>query len=203
MKEFWNKRYTKKEWAYGMNPSVFLKEKLPLFKTGKILFPAEGEGRNAVYAASLGWEVAAFDFSEEAKHKALELAKENNLNLTYKVASFLEEDYTKESFDVICNVFVHFSSNLKEEMHKRLDGYLKKEGLFIMEVFSKEHLKLSEKNPSVGGPPDAERMYSIDEIKRLFTNYDILDLREEEVYLNEGLYHVGHSSVIRFIGRKK
>jgi len=28
---------------------------------GKVLFPAEGEGRNAVHAAMLGWEVHAFD----------------------------------------------------------------------------------------------------------------------------------------------
>ena len=40
-------------------------------KPGRILLAGEGEGRNAVYAASLGWEVYAFDFSMVAKKKAL------------------------------------------------------------------------------------------------------------------------------------
>jgi hypothetical protein len=46
--------------------------KLPI---GSILFPAEGEGRNAVFAAKLGWAVSAFDISNEGKNKGIKLAK--------------------------------------------------------------------------------------------------------------------------------
>ncbi len=42
--------------------------------TGQILLPAEGEGRNAVYAAKRGLSVYAFDISSNAKKKALENA---------------------------------------------------------------------------------------------------------------------------------
>ena len=51
MKDFWNDRYGRAEYAYGKNPNVFFKEQLDLLPPGKILLPAEGEGRNAVYAA--------------------------------------------------------------------------------------------------------------------------------------------------------
>jgi hypothetical protein len=40
--------------AYGEEPNNYLKEKLEKLNTGKILFPAEGEGRNAVFEARLG-----------------------------------------------------------------------------------------------------------------------------------------------------
>ena len=43
---------------------------------------------------------------------------------------------------------------------------------------------------------------SIEEIKADFPNYDALELYETEIDLNEGLYHVGQGSVIRFVGRK-
>ncbi|MGB8374902.1 MAG: SAM-dependent methyltransferase, partial [Salegentibacter sp.] len=55
----WNDRYREKEYAYGVEPNVFLKEKLEKLNVGKILFAAEGEGRNAVFASKLGWTVSA------------------------------------------------------------------------------------------------------------------------------------------------
>ena len=76
MKAFWNENYGNKEYIYGTKPNVFFKEQLDKLKPGKILLPAEGEGRNAVYAASKGWSVTAFDISEIVHKKALQLAKE-------------------------------------------------------------------------------------------------------------------------------
>jgi hypothetical protein len=59
----WNDRYSKEEFAFGVHPNDYLKEQLEKLPIGKILFPAEGEGRNAVFAAKLGWTVSAFDIS--------------------------------------------------------------------------------------------------------------------------------------------
>jgi Tellurite resistance protein TehB len=75
MKDFWNTRYKEESYAYGIEPNAFFKENIDKLVPGKILLPAEGEGRNAVYAARKGWEVTAFDFSDEAKIKTLKLAQ--------------------------------------------------------------------------------------------------------------------------------
>jgi hypothetical protein len=64
----WNDRYSKEEFAFGVHPNDYLKEQLEKLPIGKILFPAEGEGRNAVFAAKLGWTVSAFDISIEGKN---------------------------------------------------------------------------------------------------------------------------------------
>jgi hypothetical protein len=37
---------------YGTTPNEFFKQQLDLLEPGNILLPADGEGRNAVYAAS-------------------------------------------------------------------------------------------------------------------------------------------------------
>jgi len=70
----WNERYSKEEFAYGKLPNNYLKEQLERLPVGTILFPAEGEGRNAVFAAKPGWKVSAFNISVEGKNKALQLA---------------------------------------------------------------------------------------------------------------------------------
>ena len=64
MKEFWDSRYREKEYAYGIEPNEFFKEFIDNNNPGKILLPGEGEGRNAVYSASKGWQVDAFDYSK-------------------------------------------------------------------------------------------------------------------------------------------
>ncbi len=84
-----------------------------------------------------------------------------------------------------------------------LDKYLRTGGIVIFEAFSKRHLEYLAKNEKVGGPKDIESLFSIEEIKADFNNYDILELEETEIHLNEGLYHNGLGSVIRFVGRKR
>lgn len=49
--ERWNDRYSNEEFAYGKAPNNYLKEQIEKLNAGTILFPAEGEGRNAVFAA--------------------------------------------------------------------------------------------------------------------------------------------------------
>tara|TARA_R100001377_G_C3182541_1_gene107226 strand:+ start:629 stop:811 length:183 start_codon:yes stop_codon:yes gene_type:complete len=44
---------------YGTEPNDFFKQQIDKLKPGKILIPEEGEGRNAVYAASQGWKLMA------------------------------------------------------------------------------------------------------------------------------------------------
>lgn len=203
MKEFWDQRYSQDQFAYGKEPNLYIKEKLPLFKPGKILFPAEGEGRNAVYAAENGWDVSAFDFSSKGKERADNLAKSKNVEIDYRVNGFLEEDYQPCEFDAICLTFVHFDPKMKSEMLSRLDSYLKIGGYIILEAFSREHREINMVNPEAGGPPDINMMYSIEEIKDHFNNYEIIELKKQIVNLNEGFGHVGEGSVIRFIGKKK
>ncbi len=203
MKEFWNNRYAEKEMAYGENPNTFFALQLQKLHIGKILLPAEGEGRNAIHSAKLGWEVSAFDISAEGKYKANVFAKKSNVSIDYKVGGFDKVGYEKKSFDCIGLIYAHFPPHLKSEYHNILDTYLRKGGIVIFEAFSKSHLKLNSENPKVGGPKNIDMLFSKEEIKNDFINYEIIELSEKEINLNEGLYHNGKSSVIRFVGRKK
>ena len=101
MKEFWNARYNTESYAYGKNPNQYFKDQIGLLPPGKKLLAAEGEGRNAVYAASLGWDVFAYDFSEKAYQRAMALAREKQVEINYQIASLSDLTFADTFFDVI------------------------------------------------------------------------------------------------------
>jgi len=201
--ERWNERYSNDEFAYGTQPNNYLKDQLQKLETGSVLFPAEGEGRNAIFADQLGWNVSAFDISAEGKNKALHLAETNHVEIDYQVGELQTLDYPKEQFDVIALIYAHFPAEIESSIHKMLDTYLRKGGFIIFEAFSKKHLDFVLKNEKVGGPKDIESLFSIEEIKSDFPEYDIIELEEKEIELQEGIFHNGTGSVIRFLGKKK
>jgi len=199
----WDARYRDCEFAYGEQPNNYLKEQIERLNIGKILFPAEGEGRNAVFAAQLGWNVSAFDISLEGQKKALQLAQKNHVAIDYQIGDLQTLNYKDEQFDAIALIYAHFPADVKSHLHKTLTQYLRRGGTIIFEAFSKRHIDYLAKNEKVGGPKDIESLFSAEEIKADFDNCEIVELKETEVYLNEGLYHNGQGSVIRFVGRKK
>jgi ubiquinone/menaquinone biosynthesis C-methylase UbiE len=201
-KQFWNGRYGNGEYAYGKTPNLFFKEQLEQLPAGNILLPAEGEGRNAVYAASKGWNVTAFDISEKGRGKARELADEHNVSITYLVGDLEQLDLKEETFDAIGLIYAHFLADKKSALNKKLSTYLKKDGIIIFEAFSKKNLPLVKANPKVGGAMDESMLFSREEIKVDFPDFEIQVLEEKEAELQEGIYHNGKGSVIRFVGRK-
>ena len=171
----WNDRYSKDGYAYGVQPNNYLKEQLEKLPVGAILFPAEGEGRNAVFAAKLGWKVAAFDISVEGKNKALKLAEANKVSIDYQVGELETLNFKPEQFDAIALIYAHFPAEIKSIYHKTFDKYLRRNGVIIFEAFSKKHIDYNSKNAKVGGPKDIATLFSIDEIKSDFINYEISD----------------------------
>ncbi len=202
-KKKWDERYKEEAYVYGTEPNEFFKEWLPKFKAGKILMPADGEGRNGVYAAIQGWAVTSFDLSEVGKQKALNLARKCKVTINYLVGDFEELSIEKEQFNAIGLIYAHVAATKKQQLHHKMNNVLKPGGVIILEAFSKSHLQYSEKNAKVGGPKELEMLYSKKEILADFKGYHLLFLEEQEITLNEGTYHTGTGSVIRFAGIKK
>lgn len=202
MKEFWNERYAEEEYVYGKAPNQYFQEKIDALRPGKILLPAEGEGRNAVYAARLEWEVAAFDISEEGRKKAQKLAREYKLELDYRVGDFKSMDYQKNEFDAIGLIYAHFPPEVRGDYFRQFDKYLKPGGIIIFEAFSKEQIDYQKGDSSSGGPKDAEMLYTKEELEAAFKGYEFEEFEEKEIQLEEGKFHNGKAAVIRFMARK-
>jgi len=197
MKNFWDERYTGETYAYGISPNQFFKEKIKKLDSGKILFPAEGEGRNAVFAAKLGWEVSAFDLSTEGKRKAEQLAAKNDVVIDYQIAGYEDIQFEKDFFDCIVLIFAHMHPMKRKEYHQKLISFLKPGGTIIVEGFSKKQLQYNS-----GGPRDLSLLFSKEELQNDFSLLSGFKISETEYVLNEGEFHQGKAAVIRVIGRK-
>jgi SAM-dependent methyltransferase len=202
-KEFWDERYASEEFAYGVAPNEFIKEVLPQYEPCAILFPADGEGRNSVFAATLGYEVFSFDLSDSGKEKALKLAESKSVQLDYRVDSAAYIQYEQNQFGAIAFVFAHFPANVKYEYNRKLLNFLMTGGYVFFEAFSKQHLLCQEKYPKVGGPKDIDMLFSEEELLKTFVDFDTILLETREIELSEGPFHQGIGSVVRYIGRKK
>jgi ubiquinone/menaquinone biosynthesis C-methylase UbiE len=195
LKEQWDSRYSSDEYIYGEEPNTYFKSVIDTLKPGKILLPGEGEGRNAVYAASNGWSVTAFDISTEARKKALALAKKMKVEIEYITGSFDEMVFADHHFDCIAMIFVHMHYAERSEYTGRIIRYLKPGGSLIMEAFSKKQILNSS-----GGPKDENMLFTTDMMKQDFATLGILELCDAELVLNEGTFHRGKADVIRFHG---
>jgi SAM-dependent methyltransferase len=197
MKEFWNDRYSKEEYAYGTEPNEFLKTQLLKLKPGKILFPADGEGRNSVFAATLGWDVVAFDTSVEGRRKAYELAKIKNVSIDYRLRSYDDFEDEEGTFDAVGLVYAHTPTHRRPTYHEKFIRLLKPGGCIILEGFSSQQI-----GKSSGGPDNPEILFTKDILLSDFGALTEIEITEADIELSEGLYHIGQASVIRLIGKK-
>lgn len=194
---FWNDRYEKDEYAYGIKPNEYFENQLSKLTPGKILLPAEGEGRNAVYAASLGWDVKAFDYSEQGKLKAEKLALENNVKIDFTILDINNFTIEENEFDVIGLFFVHLPEQLRIKFHNQIASCLKPGGKIILEAFNPEQL-----NNNSGGPKKLEMLYSIEQLSNDFKDLQIETLEYFTSILSEGKFHEGKSDLIRLVAIK-
>jgi SAM-dependent methyltransferase len=197
MSNFWNERYSSEAYVYGTEPNSFFSEKIATLKPGKILLPAEGEGRNAVFAAKLGWQVTAFDSSIEGQKKAFQLAEKQNVTIQYSIDSYESFNFADEYFDCISLIYAHMPADKRNAFHRKLITFLKPGGHLILEGFSKNQLQYNS-----GGPKDYGMLFSLEELKLDFNVFSVLKLEEKEIVLKEGAFHDGKASVIRLFATR-
>lgn len=203
MKEFWDERYQDSEFAYGKEPNQFFRECLRrLDLQGDGLFPAEGEGRNAVFAARNGIEAEAFDISEKGAEKARQLARDQNVEITYHVGTLEEIELQKKRYDFIVLIFAHFPPDKRRTYHREFAELLQPGGHLVLEGFEIGHLAYQQANPTVGGPKSMEMLLSENELKADFATLETLQCYTKVQELKEGKFHQGSGLVLRYIGRK-
>lgn len=197
MYNHWNERYSEKEYAYGEEPNVFFSEQLNKLQKGIIILPCEGEGRNAVYAASQGWVVNAFDASDAGKIKALQLARKKGVSIDYKIADAATVNYPESSADAIAFIYAHFPAAIRKQIHQKAISWLKPGGKVIVEAFNTSQLQ----NTS-GGPKEVAMLYTEEILKDDFLELNVELIQTLQTTLQEGKYHQGRADIIRFVGSK-
>jgi len=172
IKNFWDEKFSSSDYIYWSEPNVFLKDTLDSYNLAwKIFLLAEWEGRNAVYSAKNWFDTYAFDMSNEWRKKALSLAKIQGVEINYEVWDFLKYDFWYEKFDVLALIYAHFHPSLVRDYHKKAWSLLKSWAMIILEWFSKNNLEKKISNPKIGWPDNIDMLFSIEEIKKDFSDF--------------------------------
>lgn len=195
--DFWNQRYADEAFAYGEAPNDFFATQLKSLTAGRLLLPAEGEGRNAVYAARNGWKVTAFDMSEAGKMKCQRLAAQHRVTVDYHLADAADFDYGHEQYDAIALIFAHFPMALRWHVHQHVVHALKPGGTLILEAFSPAQVHYNS-----GGPKDISMLYTASTLRQDFNQLHIHYCEEVLTTLHEGVYHQGMAAVVRLVAQK-
>jgi len=197
MKAFWDERYDTDQYVYGKEPNEFFSLELDKLVPGKILLPGEGEGRNAVYAASLGWTVSAFDQSWVGSEKAQRLAKEMGVQLDYQISGIESYHFRQDHYDVVGLTFVQVPPLLRKKLHRQVLYALKPGGVVILEAFHTSQL-----GNDTGGPQSLEMLFDKATILDDFNGLETLFMDELTTSLQEGPFHKGNANIIRYLGKK-
>lgn len=193
----WNERYTVDEYIYGTEPNSFLAEHAEML-SGPVLSLAEGEGRNAVFLASLGLKVRGVDGSDVGLAKAQALARLKGVEIQTEVVDLGMYEPEANHFGSVVSISAHLPSVVREKLYPLVVRCLRPGGLILLEAYSENQLARD-----TGGPKDSDMLMTRAKIEREFPNCEPILLRELEREVCEGTYHTGVASVVQFIGRKK
>jgi hypothetical protein len=129
--------------------------------------------------------------------KALKLAEKENVNINYFVSNLIDYKPENNLYDAIGIIFIHLDKPDVKKIFESAKEALKKGGVIICEVFSKNQL-----GKSSGGPKVIDLLYNTNEISDMFKGLKTIILEECSVILDEGILHQGEAMVIRYVGKK-
>lgn len=196
--DMWDERYGKQGYFYGSEPNDFLKsccEVIP--KGGRILCIGEGEGRNAVYLAGLGYQVTAVDGSAQGLRKLAELAAQRGVTVQTVCADLTDYQMGDGVWDGIVSIWCHLPQPLRTSVHRRSVAALSPGGHFILEAYTPKQLEYK-----TGGPPDAALLMTLQALQQELDGLVFVHGIEIIRNVAEGTGHIGLSAVVQVLARK-
>ncbi|GAF45995.1 class I SAM-dependent methyltransferase [Rhodococcus wratislaviensis] len=172
----WDERYSQSELVWGAPPNAVVVERVTSLPRGRALDLACGEGRNAHWLATRGWEVTGLDYSAVALDKARRVAAEAPRSvrerLDYRVADVTDSDLGGE-YDLVLMIYLHLAPEERLQVVNRAISALKPDGILM--ILGHDTVNLSQ---GVGGPQDPEILYTPDDLVNSFDGRVAVDVAE-------------------------
>jgi SAM-dependent methyltransferase len=197
----WSTRYRNagEDYVFGTTPNRFLAAQAALLAAGSnALSVADGEGRNAVWLAEQGLQVAATEISPVALEKARKLAAGRHVAVDFVLADAVDWDYPEAAFDFVVGIFIQFADPVqRERIFAGMARALRPGGHLILQGYTPKQLEYR-----TGGPSALENLYTADMLREAFAGLELVHLQEYEDVLDEGVGHKGHSALVGLVARK-
>lgn len=201
----WSERYRSAGEAYlfGTEPNRFLARRQALLLGGRTaLSVADGEGRNSVWLAEQGLAVTAIEISAVAIEKARRLAAGRKVEVQFMQADMLAPGWPPAAlqggFDWVVGVFIQFvGPEWRERQFDAMKRLTAPGGRILLQGYTPKQLEYR-----TGGPSAVENLYTAENLREAFADWDIEELVEYEEDIVEGAGHKGRSALIGLVARK-
>ena len=194
----WDRRYARDTYAYGTEPNDFLRQSAASLPVGRTLCIGEGEGRNAVYLATLGHQVTAVDASLVGLEKAKRLAGRKGVEIETTHADLADYAFAAGRWDAIVSIFCHLPPPLRSRVHCQVVKALTAGGVFVLEAYTPEQLHYA-----TGGPATTEMMMDLDSLQLELQGLEIIHGVETLRDIHEGELHRGRGAVVQVIAVRR
>lgn len=158
-REHWNRKYAEAESLWSTTPNRFLVAETSHLEPGRALDLACGEGRNAIWLASRGWEVTGVDFADVAIAKARARAEREDVRVDFVCADLLEYEPAPEAFGLVLLLYFHLPSGERRRVLDTAAGALSPGGTFLLIGHDLTNL-----TDGTGGPTDPDILVTPDQI---------------------------------------
>lgn len=196
----WDQRFSAPGFVYGTEPNDFLVANAARYLPahGHILSLAEGEGRNAVYLAGLGFHVTGVDSSAVGLAKARQLAEQRGVTIETIVSDLGAFDLGVERWDGVVSIWAHTLAELRGRVHRAVVAALKPGGTFLLEAYTPQQLQYK-----TGGPPTIDLLMTLAAVRIELDGLELLHAEETVREVREGSHHHGPSAVLQIVARKR
>jgi len=158
-REDWDRRYAAVENLWATRPNRFLVAEVADLPPGRALDLACGEGQNAIWLSTLGWDVTGIDYSEVAIAKARARSERDGVAVEFVCADLVAYEPHPSAFDLVFVLYLHIPSTARGAVHAKACAALAPGGTFLLLGHDRANL-----TDGVGGPSDADLLYTADEI---------------------------------------
>jgi len=150
-REDWDARYASVENLWAVRPNRFLVAEAGELPPGRALDLACGEGQNAIWLASLGWDVVGVDYSEVAIAKARARAERDGVGAEFVCADLVGYAPEPQAFDLVLVLYLHIPADQRRGVLERAAAAVAPGGTFVFVGHD-----LTNMTDGVGGPTDPQ-----------------------------------------------
>lgn len=166
----WDTRYSGTETMWSYEPNVFLVPRVEGLRPGRALDLGCGEGRNALWLATQGWDVTAIDFSQVAVDRGRGWAGQRGLNVDFEVADVLDYRPETGAFDLVIVFYLQLPHDEVRQVLAHAVEALAPGGTLLVVAHDLENLE-----HGYGGPPTADVLYTTELVTDALVGLQIIE----------------------------
>jgi tellurite methyltransferase len=152
-------------------PARFLVENIDLLPGGRVLDVAMGDGRNAIFLASKGFNSEGIDLSEENIARAQASARDNGVTIKARAVDLEKDPYIQPgAYDVIiCFRY------LQRSLIPHMKNGLREGGIIVYETYTIDQLQF-------GKPKNPDFLLGHNELLNMFRDFYCIRYHEGIIY---------------------